>query len=91
MSDATRTEDKSMSVDATNEKGAMRSVRSGRMVRGRAPKRVGYYRALLKCGRVTIMNYHPWTSKEDLQTGKYLDYGDVVAWSRIPGQRYAAP
>ncbi len=57
----------------------------------RAPACVGLYDVILRSGRETIMDYHPWTSKEDHNTGDYLDYGDVAGWRRIPGQRYRRP
>lgn len=62
-----------------------------RYITDRAPRCVGIYRVILRSGRVTHMNYHPWASKEDLNTGKPLDYGDVAGWCRIPGQRYTQP
>ena len=62
-----------------------------RMVSGRAPRCVGYYAALLTNGVRTIINYHPWSSCEDTNAMACIDTSEIAAWSRIPGQRYAAP
>lgn len=54
------------------------------------PSCCGSYDCKLEDGRIEIVNYDPWFDSEIHPYGELLEV-EILAFRRIPGQRYIAP